>query len=85
MRKWASEWLDLPADVTEEVPRIEMIGSMRLQVENYREVERFHSEELKLKVKEGTLAIKGERLKIKAIYPDVVLIEGSIHELTYMK
>jgi hypothetical protein len=31
MRKWASEWLDLPADVTEEVPRIEMIGSMRLQ------------------------------------------------------
>jgi sporulation protein YqfC len=85
MRKWVSDWLDLPAEVTDEVPRIEMVGSRRLQIENYLEVEKFNSTELKLKVKEGILQIKGEKLKIAVIYQDGVRIEGDILELRYMK
>jgi len=54
-------------------------------VENHRGVEHFSSRELKLRINQGCLAITGESLKIKAIYPEVVLIEGNIHELKVIK
>lgn len=85
MRKWASKWFDLPPDVTSDVPRIEMIGPFRLQVENHQGVEHFSSRELKLRINQGCLAITGDSLKIKAIYPEVVLVEGNIHELKVIK
>lgn len=85
MRKWVSDWFDLPANVTGDAPRIEMIGTMAMQVENYQQLEKFNSSELQLKVKAGVLEIKGERLKIKSIDPEVVLIEGQILEFRYKK
>lgn len=85
MRKWASEWFDLPPDVTSEVPRIEMIGPYRLQIENHQGVEHFSNQEIRLRLKKGFLVIVGEKLKIKVIYPEVVQIEGMIAELRYMK
>ncbi|MBA4493154.1 sporulation protein YqfC [Paenactinomyces guangxiensis] len=85
MRKWASEWFDLPPDLTSEVPRIEMIGPFRLQVENHRGMYHFSNREIKLKIHQGSIIIAGENLMIKAIYPEVVLIEGTIHELRYEK
>lgn len=85
MRKWASDWFDLPPDVTSEVPRIEMIGPFRLQIENHQGVIHFSNREMKIKVSQGQLAIMGEKLKIKAIHPDVIWVEGTIHELRYIK
>ncbi|MBA4600755.1 sporulation protein YqfC [Thermoactinomyces sp. AMNI-1] len=85
MRKWVSDWFDLPVHVTGDTPRIEMIGTMAMQVENYLQLEKFNFSELQIKVKDGILEIKGEQLKIKAIDPEIVLIEGQILEIRYKK
>lgn len=85
MRKWASDWFDLPVNVTSDAPRIEIIGTMTMQVENYQEIEKFNANELQLKVKTGTLKIEGERLKIKAIYPEVIWIEGQIQGFRFQE
>jgi sporulation protein YqfC len=85
MRKWTPKWFDFPPDVTGEVPRIEMIGPYRLQIENHRGIEHFRQGELKLRTTQGILQVSGEQLKIKAIYPEVIIMEGTIHEVRYLK
>jgi sporulation protein YqfC len=85
MRNWASKWLDLPLDVTNEVPRIEMIGSSRLQIENHLGVDQFSKNKMSIKIKQGVIGISGKELKIKAIYPGVISIEGEIQEIKYIK
>lgn len=85
LRKRAFQWLDLPPDVTSDVPRIQMIGSQQIAVENYREVTHFSDGELRLRLSEGTLCIKGAQLTIRAIYRDEVWIEGNIHGIEFTK
>jgi sporulation protein YqfC len=85
MRKWVSEWFDFPPDVTSEVPRIEMIGSYRLQIENHQGIEHFSPGEMKLRTKQGLLQVSGEQLQVRAIYPEVVIMTGIIHEVRYLK
>ncbi|AUS09461.1 sporulation protein YqfC [Laceyella sacchari] len=83
MRKWASDFFDLPADVTQELPRVEMLGSSQCLVENIRDVERFEPQQLTLKLTQGRLSIRGQSLNIKTITPGMILIEGQIHSLSY--
>ncbi|KFZ40784.1 MULTISPECIES: YabP/YqfC family sporulation protein [Thermoactinomyces] len=85
MRKWASDWLDLPVHVASDAPRIEIIGSMTMQVENYQEIEKFNADELLLKTKTGILKIEGKQLKIKAIQPEVVWVEGKIQGFQFQE
>lgn len=84
MRKWISDLLHVPSDVMSGVPRIEMIGSHQLQVENFMRIEQFSSKEIKLKIKDGSLAVMGDHLKIKTIYPQFIFITGTIAEIRYM-
>jgi sporulation protein YqfC len=78
MRKWFAEVLSLPEDLTEALPRIELIGNRRVQIDNYLSVDNFDSRRLLLKVKQGQISITGENLRIKAIYPEGLVIEGLI-------
>lgn len=81
-RKWA-DWFDLPSDVAGGSARIEMIGNHRLQVQNHLGVEHFSMQKLQLRIPQGSLLIVGESLKIKAIFPDTVFVEGIIKEVRY--
>jgi sporulation protein YqfC len=83
MRKWASKWLDLPADVTSEAPRIEMIGPFRIRVENHRGVVKFTREQVRLNLENGALEIDGENLKIRRIDSTIVILEGNVQGLRY--
>lgn len=85
MRKWASKWFDLPQDVTSDVPRVEVIGNERLKIENHRGVALFSPRQLIMKAKIGAIHITGDQLCIKAIYPEVVWVEGMIYEVKYQK
>jgi sporulation protein YqfC len=78
LRKIAAKVLDLPADVTMEMPRITMIGSIHMYIENHRGVLQFTDQELRLLLTKGQLLIRGERLVIRAIQSEEVLIEGKI-------
>jgi sporulation protein YqfC len=83
VRKWAAEWLDLPADAVGDVPRLEMVGGFRMKVENHRGVVHFTENLIQLKVESGLLFIAGEGMKIRAIDPEGIWIEGRIRELRF--
>lgn len=84
LRKVIADVLDLPQDVTMEMPRITMIGQIQMYIENHRGVLQFNEKELRLLLTKGQLLVKGEGLVIRAILPEEVLIAGEISHVQYI-
>jgi sporulation protein YqfC len=81
--KWMMQNLELPADVVMDLPRITMIGQLHIYIENHRGVKAFSNEQLTLKLKQGTLVIKGREFVIKTILPEEILLEGTISSVDF--
>lgn len=77
--------LDLPQDVVLEVPRITMIGYTQMYIENHRGVLHFSDQELRLLLTNGQMIVSGEKLVIRAILPEEVLLEGKINGLKFVE
>ncbi len=75
--------MDLPPDVTAEVPRIQMVGSLQVMVENHQGLDFFSDSEILLKVDGGKIQIRGEKLVIRSIFPGEMWIEGHIVEMRF--
>lgn len=85
IKRWAAGVLDLPQDVVLDMPRITMIGPLQMYVENHRGVLVFNQNELRLLLSnKGQLLVKGERLVIRQILPEEVLLEGFIRDVQYL-
>ncbi|WP_211745488.1 sporulation protein YqfC [Paenibacillus sp. Marseille-Q4541] len=84
LRKWTSEVLDLPQDVLFDMPRLTLIGSKQLYIENHRGVVHFSGEKLVLDLSVGRLEVSGEKLVIRNIMPEEVAVEGLIKSIQYL-
>lgn len=91
MKKWNEKWrrfttgvLDMPQDVTMEMPRITMIGQLQMYIENHRGVLWFSNQELRLLLTKGQLLIRGQNLVIRAILPEEVLVEGIVDQVVFL-
>ena len=76
--------LELPQDVTMDLPRITMIGQIHIYIENHRGLLSFSDNELRLLLKQGQLLIKGKAFVIKTILPEEILLEGKIDQVIYI-
>ncbi|MCR6110386.1 sporulation protein YqfC [Bacillus sp. A301a_S52] len=85
LKKWMVNYMDLPADVIMDLPRLTMIGQLHVYIENHRGVVRFTNTELRLALKEGELVISGNQFIIKTILPEEILLEGIIEHVYYEK
>ncbi|WP_067837039.1 sporulation protein YqfC [Amphibacillus sediminis] len=65
------------------LPRITMIGSIHVYIENHRGLLRFTSNEIELRVTQGLLTISGRHLVIKMLLTEEILIEGEIIAVTF--
>ncbi|KYG32033.1 sporulation protein YqfC [Alkalihalobacillus trypoxylicola] len=84
LRTWATNTWQLPPDVTMDLPRITMVGQLHIYIENHRGVLRFSNQELRLRLKQGQLLIKGHSFIIKTILPEELLLEGKIDQVIYL-
>ena len=84
IRKWMTNNLELPHDVTMDLPRITMIGQIHIYIENHRGLLSFSDNELRLLLKQGQLLIKGKAFVIKTILPEEILLEGKIDQVIYI-
>lgn len=75
----AAQWLEVPNDTLEHVPRITIIGRSQVIVENYRSLIEFTDTLIRVATGHGETAIRGERLELKTIVPEELLIEGAIY------
>lgn len=91
VKKWSEKWrriatgvLDVPQDLTMEMPRITMIGQLQMYIENHRGVLWFSNQELRLLLTKGQLLIRGKNLIIRMILQEEVLVEGTIHQVVFL-
>lgn len=85
LKSWTAGVLDLPKDVVLDMPRITMIGPLQMYVENHRGVLVFHKNELRLLLSnKAQLLVRGEKLVIRQILPEEVLLEGFIRDIHYL-
>lgn len=85
VRQLTSDLFDVPQDVALNVPRITMIGTLKMYIENHQGVVHFSDDELRLKIHRGELRVLGGNLKIRTIYTEEVLIEGRITSLSFVE
>lgn len=81
--QWTARILDIPKDITMDLPRLTMVGNVQLHVENHRGVLDFTEEYLRLALSKGTLEVRGKDLSIRTIMTEEVMVVGAIFELKY--
>lgn len=81
LRRWVdrlSGALDLPPEVVLDVPKITLVGTLHLQVENHRGILEYTPERVRIRVSDGELVVTGDHLRIGSIFQQELAIEGRI-------
>lgn len=84
LKRISTKKLDLPVDVTLNLPKITMVGFNQIYIENYHEVVRFTEDHLLLYLENKYIKIAGTDLKIRSILPEEIFIEGLIKQIDYI-
>jgi len=82
--KKLAQMIDLPPDITSDIPRMTLFGNLKLYIENHRGIVHFSENQLKLALSKGALELNGQDLIIRAISAEEIWIEGVIKELKYI-
>jgi len=85
LKQQISDLLDLPGDVMMDLPRIVMLGSAQMVVENHRGITKYNSEEISISTSGGEIIIKGSDLKLRNVLPEEIYVEGGIKSLVFEK
>jgi sporulation protein YqfC len=84
MKHWFTKQFQLPEDVMLELPRITMVGQIHAYIENHRGLVAFTDKEIILKMHKGFVRIKGEKLVLKTMVKEEIIVEGNIHDIQFI-
>lgn len=70
--------LEMPRDVVLDVPRVTLIGTFQVHVENHKGVLEYTPTRVRIATRGGAFVITGRRLRIGSIFKDEVVVEGRI-------
>ena len=76
--------LDLPREVTMNLPLITVTGSEQVSVENFKGVIEYTAERVRINTPCGVLKITGRGLTLKQITSENILVVGSVTGLEYL-
>lgn len=79
----ASETLSIPKDVIAGQAMISMTGNHLLRISNYRSVEEYSTELIKLSLGKKSLVINGNHLLIEILRKDEIKIVGNISNVSF--
>ena len=80
-----SEALELPKEIVLNIPKITMIGSSDMVIENYKGIIEYENNSVKVNTGVGIIVIKGEQLEIREITSENIMIGGYITYLEILK
>ena len=76
--------LDLPLDVMCDVPRTEIMGKERINIENFRGILDYNENCVKINTTSGIIKIDGDGLLIESITDEGVCIKGTVIRLEFV-
>ena len=81
----AAELFNLPADVVEGLPHVEMVGGGHFFMEHHRGILSYSGEEIDINGEAGIVRIFGRDLELTSMTGDQLRIQGSISRLEWVK
>ncbi len=82
-RRRLSQLLDLPADVTLDLPKILIIGPLQMAIENHRGLVEYTPERLVVALSKGQMVVSGRSLIIGTITSEEITVLGEIESLRF--
>ncbi len=85
MKEKVAEVLELPKEVVLNIPKLTMLGAGNLVIENYKGIIEYDDSKIRVNTGTGTIRITGERLFIKEITSEDIMVDGEIKSLEFIK
>lgn len=74
-----AELLDLPADAVAGVPRLELVGTRELRMENHKGILAYGADEIHVSGGKLVVKVHGTGLELRSMNASQLLITGDIH------
>jgi len=75
--------LALPKEIALDLPILMATGRGELAIENYKNLIEFSDTTIRIRTREGTILIQGERLILRQITAENLLIKGRVSGILY--
>jgi sporulation protein YqfC len=85
LKQRITEVLELPKEIVLNVPKLTMVGNSDIIIENYRGVMEYDGTRIRISTGIGVIRLTGERLVIKEITSEEILVCGEIASLEFLK
>lgn len=76
--------LELPKEVILDLPKITLVGSIQLYIENHKGIIEYNKESIRINSKAGVIKIIGKNMVIKNIVSEEVSITGEIINIEFI-
>ncbi|NLN14925.1 MAG: sporulation protein YqfC [Tissierellia bacterium] len=77
--------LDLPLDVALDLPKIEIIGDVRINITNHKGIIEYTNDLIRINSKIGMIKITGQGLEIKNVLMEEISINGLIEKVEIIR
>lgn len=75
--------LDIPEEITSEIPKITILGFSKIALENYKNILEYQDCFIRIKTVIGLINISGYELKMSEMTTDDIIIEGKIDSIDF--
>lgn len=84
IKRSLADILDLPGEVTLDMPRIVMLGNLRIHIENHRGITEYTGDVVRVAFSAGEVKITGQNLVLRTLLLDEVSVEGQITGVEFL-
>lgn len=81
VKKKLADVFEFPLDVALDLPRLTVIGNRQVYVENHRGLTLYQDDIIRISVLNGSVAIKGQNLRLRTVFSDDIYVEGLITDI----
>ena len=78
LRQEISEFLELPLDVSMDLPKVTIVGDLGVLIENHRGLIAYAPDRTVVGVGNGQISISGKSLEIEELSREDMIVKGSI-------
>jgi len=78
LRQELSEILELPLDVSLDLPKVTIVGDLGVIIQNHRGLIQYSPEKIVIGVGKGQIAILGRSLQIEEVSKEDMIVRGSL-------
>jgi sporulation protein YqfC len=83
LRSELADFFELPKDILLDLPRLTLLGNLRLVIENHRGLIQYEPHQIRVCLEKGELVVQGVSLSIALISQEEIIIEGRLQGLEF--